>query len=171
MDFPVTINSQEEFDRQIEDRLKRARNQWERESGISEALRERDEARTATTQAESDAFDRLLRRDARDALVGMNVKDPKRQQLIMKLADLSSVEAGPDGEPNKKAITDALKALHKDTPEVFGEGATVADAAPDGDAGGDENAPLTEASVAAMSPEEVNSNWDRVKAFLAGERR
>lgn len=101
----------------------------------------------------------------------MNVKDPKRQQLVMKLADFSTVEAGEDGEPGRKAITDALKALHKETPEVFGEGATVADAAPDGDSGGDENAPLTEARVAAMSPEEVNSNWDRVKAFLAGERR
>jgi len=171
-DFPITINSQEEFDGHIETRIQRLRNQWEREGGLADTQRERDEARSRATKAERDAHDRLVKRDARDVLSGMNVKDQKVQQTVMRLADFSSVEAGDDGEPNRKQITDAIKTVHKDTPSVFGEGATVTDGAPDTDAGGngDENGPLTQEQVSNMSPTEINSNWDRVKAFLSGER-
>jgi hypothetical protein len=172
-DFPITINSQEEFDGHIETRIQRLRNQWEREGGLADTQRERDEARSRATKAERDAHDRLVKRDARDVLSGMNVKDPKVQQTVMRLADFGSVEAGDDGEPNRKAITDAIKAVYKDTPSVFGDDATVTDGAPDtGDAGsnGDEGGPLTQEQVSNMSPTEINSNWDRVKAFLSGER-
>ncbi len=170
LDQPIT--TQEDLDRIIEQRLQRSRQQWEREGGLSEAQRERDEARSRATKAERDAHDRLVKRDARDVLSGMNVKDQKVQQTVMRLADFSSVEAGDDGEPNRKQITDAIKTVHKDTPSVFGEGATVTDGAPDTDAGGngDENGPLTQEQVSNMSPTEINSNWDRVKAFLSGER-
>jgi hypothetical protein len=90
----------------------------------------------------------------------------------MRLADFGSVAAGDDGEPNRKQITDAIKSVHKDTPTIFGDDATVTDGAPDtGDAGSDETGgPLTQEQVSNMSPTEINSNWDRVKAFLSGER-
>jgi hypothetical protein len=171
-DFPITINSQEEFDGHIETRIQRLRNQWEREGGLADTQRERDEARSRATKAERDAHDRLVKREARDVLTAMNVKDPKVQQTVMRLADFGSVAAGDDGEPNRKQITDAIKAVHGDTPSVFGEDVQVVDGAPDtGDAGSDETGgPLTQEQVSNMSPTEINSNWDRVKAFLSGER-
>jgi hypothetical protein len=154
------ITTQEELDELIERRLQRARAQWERESGIADAKRERDEARQRAARAERDAH-------SGERVAG--VRDRDRQDLILKLADLSGVEAGQDGDPNPKQITDSLKRLHKTTPEVFGEGATVADAAPEGDGTGGE-APLTRERIEAMSPNEINSMWDRVQAFLSGER-
>ncbi len=174
MDFPITINSQEEFDQHISTRLQRARTQWERESGLADTQRERDEARQAASRAERDGLDRLVRRDARDVLAGMNVSDPKRQALILKLADLSGVQAGEDGEPNRKALTDAIKALHAETPDVFGTEAQVQDAAPDGGAAAGSSgtdAPLTREQIDRMSPQEINGAWDRISAFLSGERR
>lgn len=173
MEFPITINTQEEFDQHISGRLQRARTQWERESGLADTQRERDEARQRATRAERDALDRLMKRDARDVLAGMNVSDPKRQALILKLADLTGVQAGEDGEPNRKAITDAIKALHAETPDVFGTEAQVQDAAPDGGAAGSSgaDAPLTREQIDKMSPQEINGAWDRISAFLSGERR
>lgn len=174
MEFPITINSQEEFDQQIESRIQRLRTQWERESGLAETQRERDEARQRASRAEHDALDRLVKRDARDVLTGMNVRDPKVQATVMRLADFSGVQAGDDGEPSRKAITDAIKTVHKDTPAIFGTEAQVRDAAPDGDtgagSGGDGNAPLTRERIDNMSPQEINGMWDRVSAFLSGER-
>ena len=166
------ITTQEDLDRIIEQRLQRARQQWERESGLADAQRERDEARNRATKAERDALDRLVKRDARDVLAGMNVKDPKRQAVVLRLADFSGVEADDQGEPNRKQITDAIKALHKETPDVFGPDARVMDAAPDGGGadGGDEPAALTRETIGNMSPQEINSRWDQVKAFLSGER-
>lgn len=171
LDQPIT--TQEQLDQIVEGRLQRARQTWERESNIPTIEQERDDAIARANRAERDTLDRLVRRDARDVLTGMNVRDPKAQQTIMRLADFSRVEAGDDGEPNRKAIGDAIKAVHADTPAVFGPDARVADAAPDADDSGpaaQANGPLTEAQVSGMSPQEINSNWDRVKSFLSGER-
>jgi hypothetical protein len=172
-DFPITINSQEEFDAQIEGRIQRLRTQWERENNIPTIERERDEARNRASKAERDGLDRLVRRDARDVLSSMNVRDPNVQKTVMRLADFSGVQAGDDGEPSRKAITDAIKAVHKDTPAIFGDDAKVTDAAPDADQGGDDQggAPLTREKIDAMSPAEINGAWDRITAFLSGERR
>lgn len=173
-DLPQPITTQEQLDAVIETRLQRARTQWERESNIPTIEQERDEARQRANRAERDGLDRLVRRDARDVLAGMNVRDPKAQQTVMRLADFSGVEADDQGEPNRKQIADAVKAVHKDTPAVFGADATVTDAAPDADAGGGGDAsgtgPLTQQQVSNMSPQQINSNWDRVKSFLSGER-
>lgn len=173
-DLPQPITTQEALDAIVEGRLQRARTQWERESNLSTVEQERDEARTRANRAERDGLDRLVRRDARDVLAGMNVTDPKRQQLVMRLADFSGVEADDQGDPNRKQITDTLKALHKDTPDVFGTDATVTDQAPDsGDAGGSGepgNGPLTREQINNMSPQEINGMWPRVQAFLSGER-
>lgn len=175
MEFPITINSQEEFDAQIQTRLQRARQQWERESGLADVQRERDEARQQASKAERDLTDRLVRRDALDTLSNMRVTDPKAQAVVLRLADLSGVETDDQGEPNRKQITDAIKAVHKDTPGVFPDGSYVADSAPDSGAGnGGEGtgseAPLTKEQIDRMSPREINSAWDRISAFLAGER-
>ena|SRR5215218_2609490 len=170
-DLEHPITTQEDLDRIIEQRLQRARQQWERESGMPDLERERDEARQRASKAERDALDRLVRRDARDVLASMDVKDPKQQETVLRLADFGGVQADDQGEPNRKAIADAIKAVHKDVPAVFGDEAQVRDEAPDtGAAGESGNGTLTLETVQNMSPQEINSNWDRVKAWLSGER-
>jgi hypothetical protein len=58
-------------------------------------------------------------------------------------------------------------------PEVFGEGATVAETAMDTSIGDqDTDAPLTVERIEAMDPDEINepTMWDRVQRFMGGER-
>ena len=133
MEFPIT--NQEEFDAAIKDRLTREKEKWEKSVNI-------DEYRQRAEQAESNAFGRVQSRDARQILQGMNV--PKeRHGRILKLADLPTAP-GQDGEPDRKALVEAFKSLHGDMPEVFGEGATVAETALDTSTGDqDHDAPLT----------------------------
>lgn len=172
-DLEQPITTQEALDAIIEGRLQRARQTWERESNIPTIERERDEARNRASKAERDALDRLVRRDARDVLNSMNVKDANVQKTVMRLADFTGVQADDQGEPSRKAITDAIKAVHKDTPAIFGADAQVTDAAPDTDTtGGDDNGgPLTREKIDNMSPQEINGAWDRISAFLSGERK
>lgn len=162
MEFPITINSQAEFDEQVKSRIAREREKWEKESGISDA---HDRA----NKAESAAYQRVLKRDARDVLRGMEIPANRHERIISN-ATLPE-KPGEDGEPDKQAIATAFKDLHGEVPELFGEGAKVEDTALDtGGQGGGEDGPLTREQVESMSPQEINSNWDRVKAFIGGER-
>jgi len=103
----------------------------------------------------------------------MGVADSGRQQRILRLADLDGVGFDEGGEPSQKDIRDAIKAVHKDIPEVFGEGVQVVDAPADAGEGhlAGPDAPITsEEQLEKMGPDEINSSWDRVSAFLRGER-
>lgn len=163
MEFPITINSQEEFDNQVKSRIAREREKWEKESGIADA-------HERANKAESAGYQRVLKRDARDVLKGMGVPENRHERIISN-AKLPE-KAGEDGEPDQQAITAAFKDLHKEVPELFGEGARVEETALDtgGDGQTNGDGPLTREQVENMSPREINSNWDRVKAFIGGER-
>src|SRR5215208_6545956 len=117
MDFPLTVDSQEQFDELIKARLERARQQWEAEGGIAEA---RDAAREATSRAEAAearARQKLAMRDARAVLKDMGVTERSRQERILRLADFDEVGFDDAGEPNEKHVQNAIKAVHKDLPE------------------------------------------------------
>jgi hypothetical protein len=173
MEFPLTVSSQEEFDELVRGRLERARSQWEGEHGIAQA---RDAAREASSRAEAAearARHKLAVRDARAILKDMGVSETSRQERILKLADLENVTFSED-EPNEKDLRRAIKAVHADLPEVFGEDVSVLEGAADASQGSDGSgaaAPITsEEQIEAMSSEQINSNWDRISAFLRGER-
>jgi hypothetical protein len=162
MEFP--INTQEEFDQAVKDRLVREKSRWEKETDI-------DSYRQRAEQAESNAFARIRDRDAKEVLRSMNV-DPGRHGRILKLADLPTAP-GEDGEPDRKALVEAFKSLHGDMREVFGESATVEDVALDTSTGdSDQDAPLTTERIESMSPDEINEpgTWERIQRFMAGER-
>jgi hypothetical protein len=173
MEFPVTANNQEEFDALISGRLARARQQWESEGGIAEARKQVEEAEARAEAAESRARERIAVRDARALLSEMGLTERVRQDRILRLADLDNVTYDESGEPNAKDLRDAIKAVHKDIPEVFGEGVQVIDSPADAGegVGASADAPITsEEQLAKMGPDEINSSWDRVAAFLRGER-
>jgi len=173
MEFPLEIGSQEEFDRLISGRLARAKQQWESEGGIAEARKQVEEAEARAEAADARARERIARRDARSLLSEMGVADRGRQDRILRLADLDGVTYDEAGEPSEKGLRDAIKAVHKDIPEVFGEGVQVVDSPADAGEGptSSADAPITsEEQLTKMSHEEINSSWDRVAAFLRGER-
>lgn len=173
MEFPLTANNQEEFDRLISGRLARAKQQWESEGGIAEARKQAEEAEARAEAAEARARERIARRDARSLLSEMGVAERGRQDRILRLADLEGVSYDEAGEPNAKDLRNAIKAVHRDIPEVFGEGVQVIDSPADAGEGhlAGADAPITsEEQLAKMGPDEINSSWDRVAAFLRGER-
>jgi hypothetical protein len=177
MEFPVTVNTQEAFDALIKGRLERARQQWESEGGIAEA---RDAAREASSRAEAAearARQKLAVRDARSILKDMGVTERSRQERILRLADLGGVTFDDEGEPNEKDLRRSLKAVHADLPEVFGEDVSVLERAADASQGSVDtgsnpwSTPISsEEQIEAMSSEQINSNWDRISAFLRGQR-
>jgi hypothetical protein len=162
MEFP--IETQEQFDDLVKNRLVRERERWEKESGV-------DEYRRRAESAESAAFSRVQSRDAKALLHGMNV--PKeRHGRILKLAEMPTAP-GADGEPDRKAMVEAFKDLHGDMPEVFGAEATVAETALDTSTGDqDTDAPLTLQRIERMDADEINepTTWERVQRFMQGER-
>jgi hypothetical protein len=150
------ISTQEEFDERIKARLAREREKWEKESDTEELksqLRAKDE-QISEIQREY-ALDLALRERGLTGPVGA----PKAER-IKRMVDLGA-EATPEQQ---------LEALSKDVPELF----TMPQGA--GSRGSltpvlrPEEKPLTREAVEKMSEQEINSNWQRVKAFMAGER-
>ncbi len=155
MEFPATFQSQEEFDQAISGRINRERDKIKKESGGNEEL---ESAQSRVSELEGE----IQRRDAKAVLSEMAV-DPARHDKILKLADIPE-----DG--GAKVMRQAFKDLHGEMPEVFGENAQVRDKGVDTSGSDDSTGPLTREQVDQMSPQQINSNWDRVKAFVSGER-
>jgi hypothetical protein len=172
MEFPLTVNSQQEFDELVRGRLERARQKWESEGGLAEARDQAREAESRAEAAEARARERIIRRDARVILKDMGVSEMARQDRILRLADFENIGDDEAGEPREKDLRQALKAVYADLPEVFGEGASVLEGAADATQGSASEAGLitSEEQIEAMSTEQINSNWDRISAFLRGER-
>jgi len=160
VEFPLTLENQEQLDALIKTRLERAR---------AEQSQRIAELEAAVEEAQAAGYQRILQRDARNLLGSMNVAT-SRHERIMRLAELGDVAKTEDGEPDIRTLERKFKELYKEMPEVFGPDAKVEEVGLDtsGRNGGADE--LTREKIESMSPDEVNSNWDRVKAFLAGER-
>jgi hypothetical protein len=156
VEFPITYSSQEEFDAAISGRINRERDKIKKESGGNEEL-ESAQSRVAELEGE------IRTRDARAVLSGMNVTEAGRQDRIMRLMEWPETA-------DEKSLKAAFKATYDEIPEAFPEGATVKDKGLDTSGSDDSTGPLTQAQLDSMSPAEINGSWDRVKAFLGGER-
>jgi hypothetical protein len=150
------ITSQSEFDERIKARLAREREKWEKESG-TEDLKTRLEARDkelSRVKAEH-SVDEALRDKGLTGPVGS-----AKAERIKSLLDFDS----------ETAVTEQVERLSKDVPELFtvpqgtgSRGSLTPVLRP-------EDEPLSREAVEKMSEQEINSNWQRVKAFMAGER-
>jgi hypothetical protein len=151
------ITSQEQFDEKIKACLARERERWEKESG--------SESENLKAELEALKHERFLenaQRDVRAELAKRGVTDAGRQERVMKLIDFS------EASDSSFAVAQ-IEDLARDVPELVG---------PRGAGSGGskrpvlkpQEKPLTREAVEGMSQQEINSNWERVKGFLAGER-
>ena len=150
------ITTQEEFDERIKARLAREREKWAKESDTEDLKTrlEAKEAEIATLQKTHSLEWELAKRGLDTPLTAAKV------ETIKSLIDLDS-ETDP---------AEQLDSLSKRVPELF--------QVPQGTGSGyfskqpvlDREKPLTEEDVSGMSESEINSNWGRIKAFMAGER-
>jgi methylase of polypeptide subunit release factors len=164
------ITTQEEFDERIKARLAREREKWEKESDTEELksqLRTKDEE---IAQIQREHYRADARRALVDELAAHGVTEEGRIERILRHVDLDEIEPAEDGNPYFGSVRRQLASVSKDMPELLkyelGTGSGIGSKEPVLT----QEKPLTREEVENMNPDEVNSNWDRVRTFLGGER-
>jgi membrane protein involved in colicin uptake len=123
--------TQEELDRIISDRLKRAEKQWKdaaeeekKKAAMTETERlkaEKDEAEGKAKAALETANRRIVEAQAQVVAAQAGVK-PERLAYVLKLANLADIAVDEKGTADAKAIKLAVDAVLKDLPELAAGG-------------------------------------------------
>jgi hypothetical protein len=163
------ITSQVEFNERIKARLSREREKWEKESGAVDVRAQLEAKDAEIANLRREHYLENARRAVVGELASKGVTNEGRIERVMKHVDLDAIEAGEDGQPDRRAVQGQLAAVGRDMPELLtyrvgagsrGSKSPVLET----------EKPLTRDELEKMSPEEVNGAWDRVQKFLAGER-
>jgi len=165
------ITSQEEFDERIKARLAREREKWEKDSGTEDLkaqLAAKDEEIAELHKAHwRENTERLIR----EQLAAKGIAEEGRVSRVMRLLDFDAL-AEREGQEDM-ALRSQLEVLSKDVPELL-DPERFRVHRPDRGASArpilKPEKPLTRDELEGMSEQEINSRWDQVRAFLAGER-
>jgi hypothetical protein len=164
------ITTQEEFDERIKARLAREREKWEKESGTEDLKAQLQAKDEELSQIRREHYRADARRAIVDELVASGVSKEGRIERILRHIDVDEIEPSEDGSPYFGSIRRQLAGVSRDMPELLsyqlGSGSGIGSKKPvlTGEK------PLSREEVEGMSEKEINSNWERVKAFMAGER-
>ena len=165
-----TPEQQAKIDEIVKQRVARERERLEKESGVEElkaALEAKDEE---IAQIQREHFRADARRALVDELAAYGVTEEGRIERILRHVDLDAVDPGVDGRPHSLSVRGQLASVSRDMPELLsyrlGAGSGIGSKKPVLT----EEKPLSREEVEGMSEKEINSNWERVKAFMAGER-
>jgi hypothetical protein len=155
------ITTQAQFDERIKARLARERERWEKESSTEDLEAQLASKDEQISQIKHERFLEDAQRDVRAELARRGVSDPGRVERAMKYIDFSEAS-------DTRFALEQVDSLAKDLPELVPQRGA-------GSRGSSkpvlsQEKPLTREAVEGMSEADINSNWDRVKAFLAGER-
>ena len=164
------IMSQEEFDERIKARLAREREKWEKESGSADLKAELQSKDEEIAQIRREHYRAEARRAIVDELGAHGVTEEGRIERILRHVDLGEIEPSEDGNPYFGSVRRQLASVSKDMPELlkYELGAGSGHGSKKPVLTGEKT--LTQEDVESMSEAEINSNWDRVKRFMAGER-
>jgi hypothetical protein len=166
-----TPEQQAKVDEIVKQRVARERERLEKESGIEElkaALEAKDEE---ISQIRREHFRSDARRAVLDELAASGVTEEGRIERVLRYVDLDEVEPGEDGKPYFGSVRQQLADVSRDMPELLnyqlGAGSGIGSRRPVLT----QEKPLTQEELESMSESEINSRWDQIKAFMAGERR
>jgi hypothetical protein len=163
------ITTQEEFDERIKARLAREREKWEKESGSADLKAELQSKDEEIAQIRREHYRAEARRAIVDELGAHGVTEEGRIERILRHVDLGEIEPSEDGNPYFGSVRRQLASVSKDMPELLkyelGAGSRGSSKP-----GLTREKQLSREEVEGMSESEINSNWDRIKAFMAGER-
>ena len=164
------INDQATFDERIKARLAREREKWGKEAGVAD-LRERLDAKDEEiSQIRREHYRADARRAVVDELGAHGVTEEGRIERILRHVDLDAIEPDEDGRPYFGSVRGQLADISKDLPELLDYRLGTGSGPGSKERVVSQEKPLTEEDVSNMSESEINSNWERVKGFLAGER-
>jgi hypothetical protein len=153
--------TQDDVNQIVEERIARAREKWAKESGAEDLQAQLQAKDEEIAQIRREHFQTNAQRDVRDELGRLGVKDEARIERFMGFIDLSEAS-------DSSFAVEQVRNLARDVPELFPKRGA-------GSRGSktpvlSNEKPLSREDVENMSPEEINTRWDSVKAFLAGER-
>ena len=163
------ITTQEEFDERIKARLAREREKWEKESGAEDLQAQLQAKDAEISQIKREHFRADARRAVIDELAAHGVTEEGRIERILRYVDLDAIEPAEDGSPHFGSVRGQLADVSRDMPELLsyrlgaGSGGSSKPVLT-------QEKPLTREEVESMSESEINSRWDQIKAFMAGER-
>jgi hypothetical protein len=163
------ITSQQEFDEAIKSRLAREREKWSKESGTADLRAELQAKDQEIADLKREHYLDASRRAVVGELAAKGVTDEGRIGRILKHVDLEAIEPDETGQPDRLGVQGQLAAVGKDMPELLtyrvgaGSGGSRQPVL-------EQEKPLSRDELENMSEQEVNSRWDQVRAFLAGER-
>jgi hypothetical protein len=165
-----TPEQQAKIDEIVKQRVARERERFEKENGtedLRQQLALKDEEIAAIKR---EHYREGARRAVVDELGAHGVTEGGRIERILRHVDLDAIEPAEDGGPRFGSVRGQLADISRDMPELLsyqlGAGSGIGSKKPVLQ----REASLTREEVEAMSESEINSNWDRVKAFMAGER-
>jgi hypothetical protein len=169
-DIEFTPEQQAKIDEIVKQRVARERERLEKESGVEDLKAQLAAKDESIAQIQREHYRADARRAVLDELASHGVTEAGRQERVLRYVDLDEVEPGEDGKPYFGSIRGQLASVSKDMPELLsyqlGAGSGIGSKKPvlTGEK------PLSREEVEGMSEKEINSNWERVKAFMAGER-
>src|SRR5918993_5101081 len=163
------ITTQEEFDERIKARLAREREKWEKGSDTEDLQRQLEAKDEEISQIRREHYRADARRAVVDELGAHGVTEEGRIERILRHVDLDAVEPTDDGSPHFASVRHQLADVSRDMPELLsyqlgaGSGGSKKPVL-------QREAPLTREKIESMSESEINSRWDQIKAFMAGQR-
>jgi hypothetical protein len=164
------ITSQAVFDERIKARLAREREKWEKESDTEDLKAQLEAKDEEISQIRREHYRADVRRAVVDELAAYGVTEEGRIERILRHVDLDAIEPAEDGSPYFGSVRRQLAGVSSDMPELLeyqlGSGSGVGSKRPVLT----QEKPLTREEVEKMSESEINSRWEQIKAFMAGER-
>jgi len=165
-----TPEQQAKIDEIVKQRVARERERLEKESGVEDLKTALEAKEEEISQIRREHYRADARRAVVDELAAYGVTEEGRQERVLRYIDLDEIQPGEDGKPYFGSVRQQLASISKDMPELLdfklGAGSGIGSKKPvlTGEK------PLSREEVEGMSEKDINSNWERVKAFMAGER-
>lgn len=165
-----TPEQQAKIDEIVKQRVARERERLEKESGVEDLKAQLASKDEEISQIRGEHYRADARRAVVEELVASGVTEEGRVERILRHVDLDAIEPTEDGSPNFGSVRRQLADVSHDMPELLscqlGSGSGIGSKKPVLQ----REMPLTREEVEKMSESEINSNWQRVKRFMAGER-
>jgi hypothetical protein len=169
-DIEFTPEQQAKVDEIVKARISREKERWEKESGTEDLQAQLAAKDEEIAQIRREHYRADARRAIVDELAASGVSGDGRIERILRHVDLDAIEPADDGRPHFGSVRGQLAGVSRDMPELLdyklGAGSGIGSKNPVLA----QEKPLTREEVEAMSQSEINSRWDQIKRFMAGER-
>jgi hypothetical protein len=170
-DIEFTPEQQAKVDEIVKARISREKERWEKDSGVDDLRAQLEAKDEEISQIQREHYRANARRAVVDELGAHGVTEEGRIERILRYVDLDAIDSDEDGSPYLGSVRGQLADVSRDMPELLsyqlGAGSGRGSKTPVLE----QEKPLSREEVESMSEPEINSNWERVKAFMAGERR